>query len=247
MSYSALPTRRPELRFSGPGPALLGDPGGRSYHPQVPPRPPASADEWDEISTQTLAHYERHAHEFRAGTQDHDVSQNIAALLRHIEGDSPYAILDFGCGPGRDLKSFSGLGHVAIGLEGAASLAAMAHADSGCVVWQQDFLRLALPAGHFDGIFANASLFHVPTRVLPRVLRELHASLKPGGVLFSSNPHGDNQEGWNRGRYGAYHDLETWRRYLSGAGFRELEHYYRPAGLPRDQQPWLASVWRAPS
>jgi hypothetical protein len=73
---------------------------------------------------------------------------------------------------------------------------------------------------------------------------ELHATLKPGGVLFSSIPRGSNEEGWNGGRYGAYHDLESWRRFLSSAGFTELTHYYRPAGLPREQQPWLASVWR---
>ena len=121
----------------------------------------------------------------------------------------------------------------------------MARADSGCEVLRQDFLALDLPAGRFDGVFANASLFHVPSQELPRVLRELHAALKPRGVLFSSNPRGENQEGWNRGRYGVYHDLEQWRRFMVEAGFRELEHYYRPAGLPREQQPWLASVWRA--
>jgi SAM-dependent methyltransferase len=211
----------------------------------VTQRPSSYPHELAEIATQTLAHYEQSAQEFRAGTRDHDVSQNIAALLRHIEGEPPFTLLDFGCGPGRDLKSFSTLGHIAIGLEGAANLAAMARTDSGCLVWQQDFLQLDLPSAHFDGIFANASLFHVPSQALPRVLRQLHATLKPHGVLFSSNPHGDNQEGWHRGRYGAYHDFETWRRYVAEAGFVELEHYYRPAGLPRDQQPWLASVWRA--
>ena len=79
---------------------------------------------------------------------------------------------------------------------------------------------------------------------LPRVLRELHATLKPGGVLFSSNPRGQNEEGWNGGRYGTYHDLASWRRFLEAAGFTELEHYYRPPGLPLAQQPWLATVWR---
>jgi SAM-dependent methyltransferase len=196
------------------------------------------------ISAGTLAHYERTAESFRAGTRGHDVSQNIDTLLRHIEGNPPFSILDVGCGPGRDLKAFTQLGHVAIGLEGAAALAAMARDDSGCEVWEQDFLALDLPAERFDGVFANASLFHVPSQELPRVLRQLRVTLVPSGVLFSSNPRGHNEEGWNRGRYGVYHDLESWRRTMKAAGFEELEHYYRPTGLPRDQQPWLASVWR---
>ena len=197
-----------------------------------------------DIAELTLSHYNQNAESFWQGTRDHDVSQNIAALLRHIEGSPPFAILDFGCGPGRDLKAFTELGHTAIGLEGAANLAAMARDLTGAEVWQQDFLALDLPAKRFDGVFANASLFHVPSEALPRVLRELHATLKARGVLFASNPRGDNEEGWNRGRYGAYHDLKTWRRFVSAAGFVEIEHYYRPEGLPREQQAWLASVWR---
>jgi SAM-dependent methyltransferase len=192
----------------------------------------------------TLEHYSERADDFWEGTRGHDVSQNVAALLTHIEGEPPFTVLDFGCGPGRDLKTFAALGHVAVGLDGAARFAAMAREWSGCEVWQQDFLRLDLPAGRFDGVFANASLFHVPGGELPRVLRELHATLKPGGVLFSSNPHGRDEEGWNRGRYGVYHDPATWRGYGIAAGFAELAHYFRPPGLPRDQQPWLATVWR---
>ena len=166
------------------------------------------------------------------------------ALLQAIEGPPPWAILDFGCGPGRDLKTFADLGHAPVGLEGAAPFAAMAREYSGRDVWQQDFLALELPAERFDGVFANAALFHVPARELPRVLRELHATLKPRGVLFSSNPRGDDDEGWHQGRYGTYHSLGAWQRYMTMAGFVELAHYYRPEGLPRDRQPWLASVWR---
>ena len=203
-----------------------------------------NSQDLEKIAVDTLDHYNQRAEDFWQGTRSHDVSQNVQALLRYIEGNPPFAILDFGCGPGRDLKTFSDLGHHATGLEGSASFAAMAKAHSGCEVLHQDFLKLDLPAAAFDGVFANASLFHVPSQELPRVLIALHASLKPRGVLFASNPHGDGTEGWNRGRYGAYHDLETWRRYLCDAGFEELTHYYRPLGLPRDQQPWLASVWR---
>ena len=199
-----------------------------------------------EVSQTTLAHYDANAKSFWEGTLDHDVTQNIAALLRHIETAAPYKILDFGCGPGRDLAAFTQLGHEAIGLDGSSRFVEMARAHSGCTVWQQDFLALDLPSEHFDGIFANASLFHVPSEALPCVLAELRDALKPGGVLFSSNPRGQNQEGWSGQRYGAYHDLENWRRLLTAAGFVELEHYFRPEGLPREQQPWLATVWRRP-
>ena len=198
----------------------------------------------DVIARRTLDHYDRSADSFWRGTRGHDVSQNVATLLQYMEGTPPYTILDFGCGPGRDLRSFSDLGHIAIGLDGSPRFAEMARAHSGCEVWEQDFLKLDLPAARFDGVFANASLFHVPSQELPQVLRALNTTLKPRGVLFSSNPRGNNEEGWSGARYGAYWDLDTWRRYVSAAGFVELAHYYRPPGLPRDQQPWLATAWR---
>ncbi len=195
------------------------------------------------ISDVTIAHYDGNAASFWEGTRDHDVRQNIEALLRHLP-PARCRILDFGCGPGRDLTALTKLGHEAVGLDGATSFVAMAKETSGCEVLHQDFLALDLAPESFDGIFANASLFHVPAQELPRVLGELRAALRPGGVLFCSNPHGANEEGWNRGRYGAYLDASTWRRLVTAAGFTELEHYYRPAGLPRAQQPWLATVWR---
>jgi SAM-dependent methyltransferase len=206
-----------------------------------------SPEELKNISKRTLSHYEGSAESFWQGTKDHDVSQNIAALLHYIETPAPFELLDFGCGPGRDLMTFKALGHHATGLEGAAALAAMARANSGCEVWEQNFLDLSLPTARFDGVFANAVLFHVPSAALPSVLAQLFETLKPGGALFCSNPRGKGQEGWQGERYGAYHDLETWRRYMAAAGFAELTHYYRPAGLPLAQQPWLASVWRRPA
>ena len=195
-------------------------------------------------SSVTLGHYDHRAEIFWRDTRDHDVSQNIDALMQSLIGAAPFRILDFGCGPGRDLIAFKALGQEAIGLDGSERFVEMARQHSGCEVWCQDFLQLDLPVQYFDGIFANASLFHVPSQELPRVLRELYATLKPDGALFSSNPRGDNQEGWSGERYGCYYDWPRWRELVTAAGFSEIRHYYRPPGLPREQQPWLASVWR---
>jgi SAM-dependent methyltransferase len=163
-------------------------------------------EELVEISATTIGHYDSAAQSFWQGTKDHDVSKNRGALLRHIEGDPPFRILDLGCGPGRDLIAFGDAGHEPTGLDGASSFCEMAHKVSGFPVLHQNLFALDLPAERFDGVFANAVLFHVPTQELLRVLGELYAALEPRGV--------------------------------------ELEHYYRPSGRPRAEQPWLATVYR---
>lgn len=197
-----------------------------------------------ESSVRTLGHYEANAVTFREKTADHDVSQNINALLTALDAKPQLSILDFGCGPGRDLRAFQDLGHHPTGLDGCARFVDMARACSGAPVLHQDFLALSLPEAFFDGIFANASLFHVPSHALPRVLGELKRALKIRGILFCSNPRGDS-EGWQGDRYGCHFELERWLEFFNAAGFELLHHYYRPEGLPFAEQHWLAMVMRS--
>jgi SAM-dependent methyltransferase len=205
---------------------------------------PLTFAEVEALAARTLAHYDRSAEAFEAGTRTHDVSQNYATFLAAIEERPPFTLLDLGCGPGRDLAYFRSQGHKAVGLDGSARFVATARSATGCEVMHQDFLHLSLPAARFDGVFANASLFHVPTQELGRVLSVLSTSLVPRGVLFCSNPHGGDTEGFSGERYGAFLTYDTWRAYVTSAGFSEIAHYYRPAGKPRHEQPWLATVWR---
>ncbi|VFT21986.1 ubiquinone/menaquinone biosynthesis methyltransferase ubie [Pseudomonas aeruginosa] len=205
-----------------------------------------STEDFDAITATTLADYQRNAEGFREGTRGHDVSQNVEALLRHIDGPPPYRILDFGCGPGATWPPSAASAtsrwdskarRASSRWPGPTAVARYGNRIS----WRCD-CRLGTstassptpacsmcPAAPCRGCSANSS-----------------KRLRPGGVLFSSNPRGDNREGWNGQRYGAYHDYPAWKRLLEEAGFVELEHYYRPPGLPREQQPWLASVWRRP-
>ena len=200
--------------------------------------------ELQRLSEITIGHYDRVADDYWYGTRNHDVSQNYEAFLEAIEGKPPFDILDLGCGPGRDLQYFNSMGHAVIGLDGSEALVSLARLNSGCEVLQQNFLAMNLPEHRFDGVFANASLFHVPSQELPRILLEVSNTLKSRGVLFCSNPRGNNEEGLGGSRYSCFFDLDTWRDYVVDAGFIEVRHYFRPTGLPRHRQPWLATVWR---
>jgi SAM-dependent methyltransferase len=206
-----------------------------------PPKTVLDDNLLEEIERVTLGHYESNAESFWLGTRDHDVSQNIEAFLNALPRDRVLDILDFGCGPGRDLHTFKTLGHRPTGLDGSKAFCDMARRHSACPVLHQQFLSLDLGEGNFEGIFANASLFHVPGQELPRVLAEFYRALRPGGILFMSNPRGD-AEGWQGQRYGHYMEFEASKTRLEQAGFSILGHYYRPEGRPRNEQPWLAIV-----
>jgi SAM-dependent methyltransferase len=200
----------------------------------------------DEIETTTIGHYNVNAEAYWQGTKDHDVSQNYAAFLAPFPKDTVLDILDLGCCPGRDVNYFHSLGHRPVGLDGSEVFCRMARQYTGCQILHQTFLHLDLPSQSFDGIFANASLFHVPGQELSRVLFDLYTALRSGGILFVSNPRG-NGEGWSGQRYGYYLEFDNSKHFLEEAGFEVLEHYYRPFGKPKHEQPWLAIVANKPT
>ncbi|NKB22131.1 MAG: methyltransferase domain-containing protein [Alphaproteobacteria bacterium] len=200
-----------------------------------------------EYTKSTIEYYERNAERFWQGTRDHDVGQNYVAFLDALYGEGPHRILDFGCGPGRDIAAFKARGHDPVGLDGTLNFVNMAVEYTGCEVLHQDFTKLDLPPAAFDGVFANVSLFHVPKDTIIDVLKAIFDTILSNGVLFSSNPRGNNEESFSNGRYGAYYSENEWNSAVESAGFTLIEQYYRPKGLPREQQHWFATVWRKPA
>jgi SAM-dependent methyltransferase len=196
----------------------------------------------------TIAEYQLTAESFRDGTWNHDVSQNRDALVAAMP-KNPGKILDVGCGPGRDLVAFTQQGHEAIGLDATPAFVEMAQQLSGCEVWQQSFLSLDLPPNTFDGIFANASLIHVPSEKMVEVLRQLCDALVPNGALVMSMARGTGEGYSSRStgdRYVALWEYETLAPCVEQAGLVVRHHYYRPPGQPCAAQSWLAIVANKP-
>ena len=171
-------------------------------------------------------------------------------LLRHGAGAwnswraPPYSILDLGCGPGRDLRYFRSLGHDVVGLDGSTEFV-----GHGTILFGMRGSPTRFPR---DGITGEPLRWHlceciaVP-RAEPRVAEGFGGTLRNlavPGVLFCSNPRGNNEEGFSGDRYSCFFDHNTWRDYVTAAGFFQVRHYYRPPGLPCHKQWWLATVWR---
>ena len=93
----------------------------------------------DRIESETLDHYEQNAQSFWEGTYDHDVSQNIESFIAALPAVKPLNILDFGCGPGRDIITFKSMGHNPIGLDGSKAFCLMATKYSDCKTLNQQF------------------------------------------------------------------------------------------------------------
>jgi SAM-dependent methyltransferase len=192
----------------------------------------------------TIAEYQSTAASFREGTWDHDVSQNRQALIAAMPRN-PGRILDFGCGPGRDIVAFQAEGYEVVGLDATPAFVEMAQQAGSGEVWQQNFLNLDLPEQFFDGIFANASLIHVPQTEMLRVLEDLYRSLVPGGAIAMSLARGEGEGYADRltgQRYTSFWEYATIAPLIEQAGFTIDHHYYRPPGLPQQMQSWVAIV-----
>jgi len=130
--------------------------------------------------TDTDAWYAANAERFFADTVNSAAERMFAAFLPYLpEGGR---ILDAGCGSGRDAKAFLQRGFAVTAIDASPQLARLASQHAGIEVQVMRFSDVAW-SDRFDGIWACASLLHVPRAELPATLRRLVGALKPGGVL----------------------------------------------------------------
>ncbi len=172
-----------------------------------------------------VAYYEANAERFDAQTADLDLDHALRRFLPLLPPGG--AVLDAGCGPGRDLARLAALGYGAEGFDPSPRMAALARERAGVPVRVLDFASMDYPP-RFDGVFANASLLHVPPAGLDRAMRGIAAALAPGGALYLGLKHGSGS--WLRD--GLYF------RAMDEAALRAL--FAGPYGLT------LHEVWTTP-
>ena len=162
---------------------------------------------------ETLKYYDQNADIFVTGTFEVDMAETRSRFAACLP-DQAY-VLDFGCGSGRDTKAFMDLGFRMDATDGSEEMCVRATEYTGIQVKRMLFQELDA-CEKYDGIWACASILHLPKAELAEVITKIEAALKTGGVLYTSFKYG-NFEGMKNGRYFTYFTEETLNEFWGNA------------------------------
>ncbi len=206
----------------------------------------------------TISYYNENAEAFCIGTRTADMSETRGRFLRYVQSGG--LILDAGCGSGRDSKYFLENGYRVVAMDASEEICRLASAYLGQAVECRMFEEIT-EKGIYDGIWACASLLHVPYVQLPETIAKLGEALVDGGVLYASFKYGGEREDWREegkkereagGRYFTDLTEEEWKKVLAEAekymrGFRlEMVESFVTGDVRegRGEEKWLNVVGR---
>lgn len=150
-----------------------------------------------ESFTNTIDYYNQNSSQFTSDTLNVEFNNIQDKFLSYLEEGA--LILDFGCGSGRDSKYFLDKGYRVEAIDGSEEMVKTASKNTGIAVRQMLFNELD-ETEKYDGIFACASILHVPYKDLPDILLRMRKALKTNGIAYTSFKYGDF-EGERNGRY----------------------------------------------
>ena len=192
---------------------------------------------------QTLNYYSKNAQRFTGDTLEVEFSSIQDSFLAQLPAGA--LILDFGCGSGRDSRYFLQKGYRVEACDGSEEMVKAATRNAGIPVKKMLFSELN-EENRYDGIFACASILHVPSKELPDILTRMKRAVKPGGILYVSFKYG-TFEGIRNGRYFTDQTEESLQAILDEVGGLEIIR----TGITGDARPgredekWLNVLLRA--
>lgn len=184
----------------------------------------------------TTQYYNQNAQQFFDSTIDVEMESLYQKFLPLIRKGGK--ILDAGCGPGRDSKAFLDKGFQVEALDASEELVKLASKLTGLPVTHSTFLNYQADNESFDGIWACASLLHVPSNELITTVNHLAEFLKPHGVIYASFKLGTKSE-IRDGKHYTDLDEETLTQLFKSTGFTLSELWTSSDKRPCTQQTWL--------
>lgn len=196
------------------------------------------------MNNKTIEYYDHNAVKYSNDTFCADVSGLHTEFLKYLKPGS--YILDFGCGSGRDAKAFSEAGYHIDAIDGSEELCRIASKNTGISVKCMRFQDLNARE-KYDGIWACASLLHLPKQELADVLKKMKIALKAGGHLYVSFKYGDFQ-GEQNGRYFLNLTEDSLKHIADRYGKLMIEETWitRDVRPGRSEEKWLNAILKKP-
>lgn len=160
----------------------------------------------------TLAFYEKQGEQYYESTVGLDIHELYEPFLRELPPGAH--ILDAGCGSGRDTKAFLDRGYLVTAIDSSAKMAQLATAFTGQRCEVLSFQEMEF-RDKFDGVWACASLLHVPKSEIEEVIHRFIRALKSGGIFYLSLKEGEGESIAEDGRLFNYYTEDSFRKLLS--------------------------------
>jgi len=187
--------------------------------------------------------YDANAESFAERSFGPGMDDDRSRFLAHVPDGG--AVLDAGCGSGRDALAFKLAGYAVSAFDGSARLAAIASANTGLAVRHLTFEAMDWDAA-FDGVWACATLLHLPAAELPASLGRIRAALRPGGVLYASFKQGETER-LADGRHFTDLTAPVLGALLVRAAFEPIDVWTSADGRPDHAgEIWVSAVARRP-
>lgn len=189
------------------------------------------------MNDKTLDYYNQNADTFFTGTVSVDFSQIQNKFLNCFK-EGAY-ILDFGCGSGRDTRYFLEAGMKVDAVDGSEEMCRIASEYTGMKVKQMLFQELNVH-DKYDGIWACASILHLPKNDLKSVLQKMAAALKKHGIIYTSFKYGEF-EGERNGRYFTDFTIEMFQIFIQDIDHLQIKEDWITGDIRpgRGDERWL--------
>ncbi len=196
----------------------------------------------DETS-RTIASYDRFSAVFASALGGASLSHELDIFACMLPPGA--RIVDAGAGPGHYTLALAARGLLAVPVDLSMELLRVASEYGLDKLVLADLRRLPFARGDLDGVWACASLLHLPKQVLPDALGELRRVVRIGGALYCSVKLGDGEK-WVAAPQGG-------ERFFAYYGEDELDHLLAENGwvisggyvTPGRSHPWINRFCRA--